>query len=423
MRYCGGIHEGSDAASAFSTSMTDFILVADGQGPRQRSSSRTVAIALLFLIAALTLVVCAVTRPQHDFIEYWTAAHILSNHGNPYSLNEMYQAQRSLGWSQTAPLMFLSPPWTLGLVLPLGLTNSYGFAWMVWVAALAGVVALSSYLLMEVYFAELRIPEVSDTALYRSLFAFTFYPVLLSFRFAQTSPLLLLGLAGFLYFETRSRRFLAGALLSLTLVKPQLLYLVWIALFFSSFQQRRWKILVSAIATIGVLTAFGLLLDPYAVREYLELASGPYPRVIPSGIVFPIRKLLGGGAFWVQFVPLFLGLSWFAWYWRKHRKEWSWAERLPQVVTASVLTSTYGWLFDQAVLVVPVIALASQAARTTRSFPRSVVILYTALNCALILVMAVPPIAFLPAPVFITLALWNYERSRALVPIRVDTIG
>src|SRR6184192_2323200 len=71
--------------------------------------------------------------------------------------------------------------------------------------AMAVVVALSSRLLMDVYFDELRIPEISDTAFYRCLFAFTFYPVLLCFKFAQTAPLMLLGLAGFLWFATRNR--------------------------------------------------------------------------------------------------------------------------------------------------------------------------------------------------------------------------
>src|SRR5205823_3347134 len=123
------------------------------------------------------------------------------------------------------PLVALNPPWGLTFAAPLGLAKSYSLAWLIWTLALAAVVAWSSRLLMDVYFDELRIPEISDTVFYRCLFAFTFYPVLLSFRFAQLAPLMLLGLGGFLYFEVKGRPVWAGVMLALTLIKPHLLYL------------------------------------------------------------------------------------------------------------------------------------------------------------------------------------------------------
>ena len=63
---------------------------------------------------------------------------------------------------------------------------------------------------MDLYFADLSIPEITDTVFYRSLFAFTFYPVLLALKFSQTASLLLLGVGGFLYFIRRERPILAG---------------------------------------------------------------------------------------------------------------------------------------------------------------------------------------------------------------------
>src|SRR5205814_8381726 len=131
------------------------------------------------------------------------------------------------GSEQSVPIMLLSPPWTLPLIAPIGLITSYPFAWIIWIVVLIAALAISSRLMMDVYFGELRISEISDTVFYRCLFAFTFYPVLLSLRYAQTAPLMLLGIAGFLYFDERGRTVLAGAFLSLTLIKPQLLYLLW----------------------------------------------------------------------------------------------------------------------------------------------------------------------------------------------------
>ena len=169
--------------------------------------------------------------------------------------------------------------------------------------------------------------------------------------------------------------------------------------------------LSSTIFSLLLLTTLALLLDRHVIDQYWELARGPYAQVIPSGIVAPIRKLFGGGVFWLQFVPPLLGIIWFSEYWRHHQDNWSWQESMPALVTASVLTSAYGWLFDQAVLVLPVIALAAAGACAQGHLPRRLVVLYTFLNCMLMLAMGVPPLAFVPAPVFLSVVLW-YETKR-----------
>ena len=384
----------------------------DAPAIRRLAIMRKLTITLLLFVVALVVAVYAFSRPQVDFIEYWTAAHLLVAGKNPYSLLEMFRAQQAVGWQDRIPLMFLSPPWALPFLAPLGLAKSYVLAWLGWVAMLTGAVALSSRLLMDVYFGDLRIPEISDTPFYRCLFAFTFFPVLLCLRFTQTAPLMLLGLAGFLYFESRRRPLLAGALLSLTLIKPQLPYLIWLAVFFWSFQQRRWKTLVSAIAATALFTAVPLLFDPQVLRHYWELATGPYMQAYPSGVTALLRKLLGGNAtFWIQFVPPLIGVLWFASYWRKHQQNWIWIERMPMLVTVSVLTSAYGWHFDQTLLVLPVIALAAQRAQEEGRVPWNLVILYTGLNVVLMLLWPFPSLALLPAPILIAILLSSGPRA------------
>jgi hypothetical protein len=67
----------------------------------------------------------------NDFVEYWAAARLLLNGGNPYSPAELIQMQREIGWSQPLPLIMWNPPWTLSFTLPFGLFD-YGtrqFAW------------------------------------------------------------------------------------------------------------------------------------------------------------------------------------------------------------------------------------------------------------------------------------------------------
>jgi hypothetical protein len=366
------------------------------------------ALCLLLVVTAYAL-----TRPLQDFIEYWTAGHLLIAHANPYSLPAVFQVQKSLGWSESAPLAFVCPPWALSLIAPLGIFESYSLAWLAWLVMLTSSLSLASCVLGDMYFGEVRIPEITETTWQRSLFALTFYPALVCAKFAQTAPLLLLGLAGFLYFESRERLTLAGICITLTLIKPQLLLLVWLALVLDSYQRKRWKLLGSAAATLGGLTAISLFLDPHAIAHYWELARSPYLAMNPSGIAGAIRRLFGArDTYWMQFIPPIFGLIWFALYWPSQRKSWNWKNQMPALVAGSLLTTPYGWLFDQTLLLIPIIALAGKYGRQFGFLPRSMVFLYTALNVTLILLaMASSPWSFVPAPIVITFLLYREARA------------
>jgi Glycosyltransferase family 87 len=351
-------------------------------------------------------------------MEYWTSAHLLVNHQNPYSLGEVFRMERELGLDGPIPLMLLSPPLVLPIIAPLGFAQSYALAWLVWVALLAAAAALSSRMSMDVYFGELRLPEISDTGFYRALFVFTFFPVLLCLRFAQTAPFILLGLAGFLYFEKKGWPLLAGALLSLTLIKPHLTYLVWLALLLWTWQTGRWKTLASAAGLTAVLTSIAIVLDPHVLQEYLFLVRSPYMQAYPAGVASLVRKMTEGvGTFWIQLVPVAVGLIWFVTYWRRNRKSWSWIQNLPMLLTISVFTSPYGWHFDQTLLALPVIAVAGWRANALGVLPRKLVLTYTVLNCLLMLLWALPTLALLPAPIFLIVMLRKEAPQSQQIPM------
>ena len=68
-----------------------------------------------------------------------------------------------------------------------------------------------------------------------------------------------------------------------------------------------------------------------------------------------------------------------------------------------------GWLFDQTLLALPVIAVAGKRANALGRLSGNPVAWYTALNCILMLVMALPTLNLLPAPIF--LAVWLRRQS------------
>lgn len=375
-----------------------------GQSRLPRAFITIVALCLLLVVVAYAL-----TQPLEDFVEYWTVSRLLLQHQNPYSLPEVFQIQRELGWRQPVPLIPLNPPWTLPLFTPLGLAHSYSFGWITWVTLLACMIAVSSRFLMDLYFGDIRILEISDTGTYRSLFALTFYPTLLALKFAQTTPFVLLGLTGFLLLEKRRKEMWAGVALGLTSIKPNLVFLLWLALLFRSVQLRKWKAIATALLTVACLSAIAIMIDPQCFDQYRDLARSPLAFVFMSGIAGAVRTLFGArNTFWLQFVPPTAGLIWFVFYWLRHRGDWDWRERAPVLVTASLLTTSWGFLYDQVLLTIPIIALAAQYARRFGRIPRNPVLLYTALNIVLILLaMAASPWGYVPAPIVV--AVWLYR--------------
>ena len=379
-----------------------------------RIRSRNITIALVSFVFALLIAAYAYSRPLGDFVEYWTAAHLLIANKNPYSIAEMLHLQQALGWKNQLPLIPLNPPWTLAFLAPLGLATSYALGWLAWFSIQTVTIAISSRMLMDMYFGDVKIREVSDSTFYRSLFAFTFFPILLCLEFGQIAPLVLLGVAGFMYFEYKGEPARAGALFALTAVKPQLVYLVWIALLLQCLQQRRWRVLAPAVAVVSLLTMVVVLLDPQVFKQYWDLMSGPYPRMFASGVSAILRKGLNGDTFGLQFIPLGAGLVWFGLYWRRHRYDWSWLEHTPALVTASLLTSAWGFLFDQALLAIPVIYLAATSARKFGRIPMNLLVPYTILNATLILLVTASSFwAFVPGPVVVAALLWrNFSEHR-----------
>ena len=94
---------------------------ADCRASAPRTRSEKVVIALVSCGLLLIVVAYALSRPPHDFLEYWTAAKLLLADQNPYSLPEVFWAEKSLGWNEPVPLMFACPPWALAYLSSSGM--------------------------------------------------------------------------------------------------------------------------------------------------------------------------------------------------------------------------------------------------------------------------------------------------------------
>ena len=165
------------------------------------------------------------SRDPGDFIEYWASARLLVNGANPYSPEEMLSLQRVIAPDRIHPLLTWNPPWTLFFTAPFGLM-SFPLAHLLWLILNTTVLIICSPLLWKTYGGN---PGQSRIAW---LICFATIPTYMVLSLNQITPLVLLGIVGFLTFYRRKLFFLSGMSLTLVAIKPHLAYLFWLALLF-----------------------------------------------------------------------------------------------------------------------------------------------------------------------------------------------
>jgi hypothetical protein len=273
---------------------------------------------------------------------------------NPYDIERMEQLQREAGRGDEGILMW-NPPWTLPLVLPLGLLE-VRVAHLFWLATHFLVLGCCADRLWRLY---------GGAAQYRWvgwLLALTFLPSYFALTAGQITPLILLGATLFLDFGERRFETLMGMAAVLLAIKPHLCYLFWIALFCWAVRERRWKVLAAGAATGLVLIAIPLAFDPAVLQQYWQTFTNQPPVQYRSPtLAHCLRVLIDPGDFRLQFLAMVPGLVWFVPWYYCNRRRWDWKEQMPLLLGVSVLTTAYGgWPFDLVLLLMPVVQIAAR---------------------------------------------------------------
>jgi hypothetical protein len=283
------------------------------------------------------------TVASRDSIQYWATGRLLVHHENPYSVRDVEALESSQGYSADRPLMFRCPPWALWIVVLPGLLSAY-WAWAIWLAILLLSLVVSMRLIWRMYGEGLK---PADAFL---IGGYLFSPVPACLVAGQVGLLLLLGIVVFLAFEQK-RPFLAGAALMLPMVKPHIFALLWPILAIWILTRRKWSLLAGFLGGFFIAMAIALAFDPAVFVHYREMLhqQAIQNEFIPalSGM---IRALFFHRLFWVQFVPLGLGLLWCAWYYWRNQDNWNWPRQGLVVLVVAVLTTPYAWLTDEVIL-------------------------------------------------------------------------
>src|SRR6184192_1988389 len=126
---------------------------------------RPAGILVLLLAAALAYTLASHSThlrenvARRDSIAYWAAGKLLVTGHDSYNTVRVRELERSQGYSESKPLILRTPPWSLFLVIPLGLTNAFA-AWTSWIALSLVAVIVSIRLCWKMYGNEARAPAI-----------------------------------------------------------------------------------------------------------------------------------------------------------------------------------------------------------------------------------------------------------------------
>ncbi|QEL13490.1 glycosyltransferase family 87 protein [Limnoglobus roseus] len=339
-------------------------------GPEEpKTRPWVIVVGVLAILAGLGWCVSRVREqpsslPMKDFVEYWSAAKVNLAGGNPYDAAQLKPHQQAaLGVKQLDDVtMMWNPPWVLVLVTPLGLLSATS-AHYVFLAVQLAAILLSATWLWKVYRGPTSYLWVAW------VLALTFGPSAFVFWYGQIGGLLLLGLAGFLYFRHIDRPVIAGVFVALTAIKPHLLFAFGLVVVLDALVSRAGRrTLLAGFVTVLLAAGGAWLMNPAVYAHYSGAGwqSSTDINVSPKDWAQPLvsywlRMALAPGAFWVQFLPMMSVVGLVARYWWRKRQIWNWSDELPGLVFVSVLATPYGaWIFDLVVLLVPVLAVAAR---------------------------------------------------------------
>jgi hypothetical protein len=317
-----------------------------------------------------------------DLVAYWGASRLMWDGENPYDFAKLYDIQLDQGFRNEEPIVMWNPPWLLVWLAPLSFLP-FPAAVVVWMVVSGGLILLSASLV----WLSLGESETVHNVGLAWVAAFAFVPCLFMLQMGQMSSLLILGLAGFFYFESRGQEYSAGTYLALTTIKPHVVYLVWVALLWWILTQRRWKSVAGILTVLLPSIALLAIFRPAAITGYRAILAQPPVQFTTPTFGGIARLLTVNHMPWIQFaIPFVTGLAVLV-YLCVRRCPFQWKLDLEVLLLVSVPTAAYGWSFDQVVLILPYLRIVSWATAGELGHPRRTAAVLIAL--ALISIIAV----------------------------------
>jgi hypothetical protein len=284
---------------------------------------------------------------------------LLLEGSNPYDPDALFALQRQVVPSLIEPIRQWNPPTIFLFTIPFALLP-YQIAEGVWIACTLLIFASSLTTLIS--HPAIRRPKSLAEFIPLLLGLLLFFPLWETVRFGQVSAIPLLGLILFVSLERACHRgSLAGLALALSLVKPHLLFLLYLWILVTP-RKPEWHRLIVGFAFGGLLLSVAPLpFRPSLWQDYLA-ALQAWPISFHTPTLGSWLQNLSPEVRAIRFIPSLLaafGLIILA-----KRGLLGSQEFLPTlslIVCASLFLSPYGWSFDQVLLLPSLLILLRSA--------------------------------------------------------------
>lgn len=213
-----------------------------------------------------------------DFLVHWTGLRLFFQQGvSPYSDQAALAIQNSVYGHAAAPgqheLRVAYPLYSVVIFGPFLLINNYDFARSIWMTLLELGLIATTYFSTQLFRWKPRRAIVIGLL----IFSLLWYHALRSVINGNVVILIGLGLVGVLLALKNGFDELAGALLAFATIKPQVVLVFIIFIFFWAITHKRGKVILWFFITLGILIALASLLIPdwivQNIREILRYTS------------------------------------------------------------------------------------------------------------------------------------------------------
>jgi hypothetical protein len=315
--------------------------------------------------------------PYDDYVRHWAASKLFLSYEDPYSPAKIQSLQDLASGSNVHPsstTVFI-PPWSMLIIAPFAFFD-YPTSRLIWLLFSIVLLFLSAELLWKTYEGP---PEKKWLSW---ILVFTFAPTIYLLEDGQTTCLVLFGIAGFLYFEKLHNDLIAGIFIALITIKPQVIFLFWPAILFWSIKRKNFTTLISFGLTLFFASILVTFINPQIFPQYFTHIkfNSPIMWATPTIGGYLRYFIFGVDRFWPQYIGPLIGLTWFVFFWLKHKHHWSWREVSPILVFVSILTSLYGWTYDQVVLLVGVVKAGNHLLLLHKKYFSIMMIIYFLIN-------------------------------------------
>src|SRR5262249_23043558 len=153
-----------------------------------------------------------------------------------------------------------------------------------------------------------------------------------------------------------------------------------------------FKVAAGFAAAVTGATLIALLFDHASFQHYLQfLRQAAIEREFIPTVSGVLRLFFFRDYFRMHFAPTGLGLLWTAWFCWRNRATWDWREHGLTVMVVAILTTPYGWLTDEVVLLPATVSAALAILAGQKKLPagtRVALGVFALLNWILLMLLA-----------------------------------